>query len=440
MLDVSLVRGPVPVVVLVTGLAALGALAARRGRRWWTRDVPLAVMSGALAAALVALVVDVLWHPFPDPLPRTALLWTGLAVTASVLAVQRLRPAFRPRRVAVRVLPLLAVAVVLLTGLSQVNQLYYADPTLRTALGLAPPQQVPFSQIAPPAAQVVTAAPGRPLTDAWATPPGMPAGGTVSEVPIPGTVSGFAARPAWVYVPPAYRSTPRARLPVLVLVAGQPGAPRDWLDGGRLAQTMDAFAAAHAGLAPVVVVPDPLGSQLGQTLCVDSPRGHAFTYLTVDVPAWIRSTLQVDGDPAHWAVGGLSAGGTCALQLAVNAPSVYPTVLDMSGQAAPTVGSRQQTVADFFGGDDAAFRQVNALDVLASGRLPAGALTAAVVAGRDDARYGPEARQVRDALAAAGMDVRYLELPGGHSWQVWAEGLRRLLPFVAARGGLVAGG
>jgi hypothetical protein len=105
------------------------------------------------------------------------------------------------------------------------------------------------------------------------------------------------------------------------------------------------------GLATIVVVADPLGSQLAQTICVDSVAGNAFTYLSVDVPTWIRSTLQVDPDPRRWAVGGRSAGGTCALQLAVNAPTVYPTFLDISGQDEPTVGTRRQTVIQFFGGD-----------------------------------------------------------------------------------------
>jgi enterochelin esterase-like enzyme len=241
-----------------------------------------------------------------------------------------------------------------------------------------------------------------------------------------------------VYTPPAYLSSPRALLPVLVLIIGQPGNPRDWLDAGRLVATMDGFAAAHQGLAPVVVVPDPLGSRLAQTLCVDSPQGRAFTYLTVDVPAWIRTHLQIDADVAHWAIGGASAGGTCALQLAVNAPSVYPTFLDLSGQQAPTVGSEQQTLRDFFGGNPAAYRSVNPLDVLASGRVPAGAIAGAVVVGVRDSQYGPDARRVHAALLAAGMDVRYLELPGGHSWEVWAEALRQLLPFLAVRGGLVA--
>lgn len=439
MLELSLVSGSVPVVILTVGLVAFVALLARRSRRWWSRAVPLAVLTGVLSAGLVALVVDVLWRPFPDPLPRVVLLWTGLAIASLTLAVLRVRSAPKPIRIASRSLPFVAVVFVLAAGVAQVNQLYYAYPTLRTALGLAPAQQVPFTPASPAGPPVVAAHPGSPLADVWVPPAGMPGLGTVSEVPIPGTVSGFTARPAWVYLPPAYLSSPRALLPVLVLLPGQPGSPRDWLDGGRLVQTMDAFAAGHAGLAPVVVVPDPLGSQLGQTLCVDSSKGRAFSYLTVDVPAWIKSNLQIDADPARWTIGGVSAGGTCALQLALNAPSVYPTFLDLSGPEAPTVGSLQQTVADFFAGDRAAYRRVNPLDVLASGRLPAGTVAGAVVVGIADARYGPDGRRVRDALAAAGMPVRYLELPGGHSWQVWAEALRQLLPFVAARSGLVAG-
>lgn len=439
MLEMSLVSGPIPVIMLIAGLVAVTALAARRGRGWWLRSVPLAFGTGALVAALAALVVDVLWRPFPDPLPFVTLLWTALSVAALILCVLRIRSAPRPIRFVTRLLPVVAVALVLLTGAAQVNQLYYAYPTLRTALGLTPAQQVPFTQVAPPTAQAVAAPPGVALAAVWTPPADMPAAGTVSEVPIPGRLSGFAARPAWVYLPPAYLSSPRALLPVVVLVAGQPGTPRDWLNGGHLVETMDAFASAHSGLAPVVVVPDPLGSQLGQTLCVDSSHGRAFTYLTADVPAWITQHLQVDENPAHWAVGGVSAGGTCALQLGVNAPSVYPTFLDLSGPVAPTVGSRQQTVTDFFAGDLAAYRQVNPIDVLSAGRLPPGSIAGAVVTGVADSRYGPDARRVRDALTAAGMDVRFLALPGGHSWQVWAEALRRLLPFVATREGLIAG-
>jgi enterochelin esterase-like enzyme len=437
MLDVSLFSGPVRLLLLVPGIAALAWLAVRRGRHWWVRAVPLAVLLGLLTAALAKLAVDVWWRPFPDPMPLVALVWAALVVTALALAVQRVRAAPRPRRPGAAVLTLVATLLVLLTGLAQINQQYRAYPTLRTAFGLPLAHQIDFHQVAPPTQPTVTASPGTPLAAAWTPPPNMPAHGAVTQVPVPGTRSGFAARPAWVYLPPAYLVSPRALLPVLVLLPGQPGSPRDWLDGGRLTDTMDAFARAHGGLAPVVVVPDPLGSRLAQTLCVDSPAGHAFTYLTVDVPSWISGALQVDPDPAHRAVGGLSAGGTCALQLAVNAPSVYPTFLDLSGQDAPTVGSLERTVAEFFGGDVAAFQRVNPLDVLASGRLASTAIAGSVVVGANDPQYRPEGQRVYAALLGAGVAARYVELPGGHSWQVWSEGLRHELPFVATRTGLL---
>jgi enterochelin esterase-like enzyme len=121
----------------------------------------------------------------------------------------------------------------------------------------------------------------------------------------------------------------------------------------------------------------------------------------------------------------------------VNAPSVYPTFLDLSGQDAPTVGSLQRTVTEFFGGDLAAYRRVNPLDVLASGRLPPTAIAGSVVVGANDSRYRPEAKRVYAALLAAGVAARYVEVPGGHSWQAWSEGLRHELPFIAMRAGLL---
>lgn len=431
-LEVSLLRGPVPVLLLLSGCLALLGLTVAPGRRWWTRRVPLALLAGVVGTVALKVGVDVVWRPFLDPLPLPALLWTGLAGAALSLALLR----SRRRRWSARALSVGAALVVLLTGAAQVNQHYRAYPTLRTALQLPFLEQVDPGRLTTAARQVVRPVAGRAMSERWRPPGDLPAGGRVSEVRVPGTVSGFAARRAWVYVPPAYLGEPRPLLPVLVLLAGQPGSPRDWLDGGRLIDTMDDFAAAHDGLAPVVVVADALGAPLAQTLCVDSRRGRAFTYLSVDVPAWIRAELQVDPDPAHWAVGGLSFGGTCALQLAVNAPHVYPTFVDVAGQAAPDAGSTRRTLA-FFDGDAAAFRRVNPLDVLADGRAPTRGLAGFVVAGAHDERYRPAARRVHAALRRAAVDVRYVELPGGHSWRVWGPGLRRALPFLAVRGGLL---
>ena len=79
-----------------------------------------------------------------------------------------------------------------------------------------------------------------------------------------------------------------------------------------------------------MVVADGTGSQIANPLCVDSKLGNVATYLAKDVPSWVKSNLQVNPDPKAWAIGGLSYGGTCSLQMATNYPDVYPTFLDIS--------------------------------------------------------------------------------------------------------------
>lgn len=427
-LDASIISGPIWWALLVLGPVALGWLVFRRERHWWTRGAPLAAAVGLGTASLLVLVVDVLWHPIPESLPLAIVAWTGLAATGFTLAL------LRPVRIPFKALAVLVAGGVVLSGAAQVNESFGTYPTVRTALGLPLRHQVDFNQVPTAQPDAVQAPAGTPLTAQWAPPPGIKASGAVTTASIPGTTSGFSARPAWIYLPPAYLSTPRALLPVLVLLPGQPGDPQDWFNAGHLAATMDAYAATHDGLAPVVVAADPLGSDLANPLCVDSPLGNTFSYLSVDVPNWIRSHLQVDPDPRHWAVGGLSFGGTCSLQLALNAPEVYPTFIDISGQDEPTLGDRASTVRAAFGGDAAAFARVNPLDLLVHNHFPTTA--GFIVAGADDAEYGPQAKRVHDATTAAGVNVKYLELPGGHTWQVWGVGLERSLPFLASRTGL----
>jgi enterochelin esterase-like enzyme len=259
----------------------------------------------------------------------------------------------------------------------------------------------------------------------------MPNQGTVVSAFIPAPISHEASSAAFVYLPPAYLATPRANLPVLVLIHGVPGGTSDWIRNGRIGQFMDDYAASHKGLAPVVVMPDPLGSAWANPLCLDSRLGNAQSYLARDVPAWVRAHLPVSTDAHDWAIAGLSEGGTCSWQLAVNASGTYPTFLDISGQAEPTLGSRARTIASAFGGDAAAFDQVNPAAVLARRRLPD--TTGIIVVGAGDSLYRPQARQVADLCRHAGIDIHYLEVAGGHDWRVWSSGLRTTLPLLAKR-------
>jgi S-formylglutathione hydrolase FrmB len=263
--------------------------------------------------------------------------------------------------------------------------------------------------------------------------PGRTAG-AVYQVNIPGVRSGFAARPGYLYLPPAYLATPRPQLPVLVLLAGQPGDPRAWLDSGQIQAMMDGFAERHNGLAPVVVMPDDLGSEFANPLCLNSRLGEVQTYLTVDVPDWITSHLQVRPPGRGWAIGGFSEGGTCAIQLSTQASQLYRFFVDISGQIEPTLGSRQLTISRAFGGDAAAFARADPVAVLARTRFPR---TAGVfVGGANDRVYTPQQQSMYRAARHAGMSVTFMELPGGHDWRVWRGGLEHNVAWLAGRLGI----
>jgi S-formylglutathione hydrolase FrmB len=429
LLDAPLIAGWLPTAISILGVLGGLFLIGSRSRRWWTREVPVALLAGAgVAAGSVALVA---WlRPFPDALPVRMLVWLAVPVSAIVLAALRWhRQRGWPRRVAVGV----AVVLVLSTGLVKANAFYGYRPTLAAVLGIPAANQIDLSDV-PRTEPLVVAPPRLPLSSTWHSPAGMPRAGRISAVTVPGERSGFAARPAWLYLPPAYLGTPRADLPVLVLIPGQPGGPRDWLLAGRLASIMDSFAAAHDGLAPIVIVPDVTGSPMGNTMCVDSKLGAAETYLTEDVTRWLQTDLQAD--TAHMAVGGFSFGGTCALQMAVRHPDLYPTFLDVSGQAEPTLGDPEQTVQQAFGGDHDAYRSVDPVDELPTAHLPGSA--GLMTVGRADTDFRRQAEQILALACGAGMSVRLYEVPGNHSWAIASDALAQGLPWISGRLGLTA--
>lgn len=435
LLDVSILAGPTPVLMSIAGAGGLVFLLVRRSSRWWRWTVP-ALGAGSVLLVLSANFALGIWRPFPDPLPARILWWAGVGVLGLALGAANLAiPVEERRRIRRAAGALVSLLLVVTLAVMKINAFYGYRPTLGSVLGTIAVHESNFAAIARPQAVVASVA-RLPLERTWRAPKVLPPGGQVSRVAIPGVKSGFPARPAWVYVPPAYLVSPRPLLPVLVLIAGQPGGPQDWLVAGRLVSVLDSFASAHAGLAPLVVVPDATGSAMANPMCLDSKLGRSASYLTDDVPDWIRQHLQVDQDTTHWSIGGFSYGGTCALQLAVAAPRLYPTFLDISGQQEPTLGDHRKTVQAAYGGDEARYQAANPLSTLSHARF---ASTTAVLAfGADDHEYGPQALRVRDAAAQAGMAVTLMSLPGAHSWVIATAALRAALPVLAERANIIA--
>ncbi|MFB7905491.1 alpha/beta hydrolase-fold protein [Kitasatospora sp. NPDC059146] len=427
-IDWPLTHGPIPQAVLLAGWAALFALAVGRGRSWWRVRLPAALITAAALSLLLEVVVDGWWHPFPEGTPRYVTWWIAVALLGFCLAGYRMRRLSWPRRG----LALGLSGLVLLMAASEVNTGFGQFPNGRVML--APWLTRTEGLVAAKVAQTVSAQPEQVLDEVWQPPANLPDKGTVSVVPIPGLRSGFKARDAYVYLPPAYQATPRPLLPVVVMLPGQPGQPGDWVLSGQINAAMDAFAAEHHGLAPIVVMPDQLGSTWANTLCLDSKIAKVQTYLAVDVPRWVHQNLQTATGPKAWAIGGASMGGTCALQLGVNAPDVYGTVLDMSGQEEPTLGTREETVKAAFGGDGKKFEAVDPAHVMARRKFPD--TSVALVVGEHDGEFRPQMEKVYQLAQEAGMKAKFELMPGGHGWVVFRPGIVRQIPWLAQQTGL----
>jgi S-formylglutathione hydrolase FrmB len=431
-LNWSLLDGALPAILLAAGFLALAVLAVggTLPGRWWRIWLPVIVVLAAGLAVLAGWLINDVWHPFADLLPVSVMAWAGVALAGIALAAAR-QPLLHtwPRRIGA----IVAGIVVLAAAGNEINQVYQQYPTLRVALGPWLDKKPAF-HADNQGIKLITAPKGKTLASVWHPPANMPKTGQVYTIDIPGKVSKFQARGGYLYLPPAYLSDPRPELPVLVLLAGQPGAPRQWVDSGGIQQMIDAFAAQHQGLAPVVVMPDDLGSDFANPLCLDSKLGNVQTYLTTDVPDWITANLAVRPPGAGWAIAGFSHGGTCSIQLTTQAPKVYPVFIDISGQEEPTLGSREKTVQKAFGGDAAAFAKVNPKDVMAHTKFPEN--KGIFVGGADDHTYTPQQRALYEEARAAGMDVTLEILPGGHSWQVWKAGLQNNVSWLAAQLGI----
>jgi len=323
------------------------------------------------------------------------------------------------------------VGVVLLSAV-QINGYFGLNHTLSDLMGTAVARIQPLED-------GLKRAPGAPAgvsLSEWNPPAELPDGGVLRRAVIPGSSSGFESREAYVYLPPAYRTTPRPALPVLVLFSGQPGAPADWLTGGALRSRMDRYAAEHHGVAPVVVVVDPNGSASGNTLCMDSRIARADTFLATDVPAWINRTLDVDPDPSQWAAGGFSFGGTCAMQMVTRHPDVYSSALAFSSEKEPALAKeREKTIAPSFGGDAEAFDRQTPLRLMQDNRFDGHAIYFG--AGERDPEFIGYMDLLSEAARSAGFTVETRRIPGaGHSWETASKGLPGGLDFLASRWGI----
>jgi S-formylglutathione hydrolase FrmB len=244
-LTISLVRGWPPATVQAITAVILVLAIGWRSRRWRLVWVPVAIVVGVAVAAVSHWYVAYKgWAE--DPAPLRLWVWIALAGLAAAVLVA----GWRNTRWWQRGVSALAIPLCMLCAALVVNQWVGYFPTARSAWDR------------------VTGTPLAGQTDRAAVSEmqhqgAAPMEGTIVSVRIPDDASGFRHRDELVYLPPAwYATTPPPRLPVVMMLHAEFGHPEDWLRAADVKKTIDDFAAAHGGNAPVFVFVDSSGASI----------------------------------------------------------------------------------------------------------------------------------------------------------------------------------
>ena len=434
-------HGWLPLTIQAIAAVIVVAAIGWRTRTWRRVWLPAAVAVGALLAA------SAYWYIAAEGLaddPAPNMLWIWIAVVG--ISVVMLAAGWRGARWWRRGAAIAAVPLSLLCAALALNLWVGYFPTVQNA----------WNQL--------TAGPLPDQTDqgtvvAMQKARRIPAAGTVVPVDIGSAASGFKHRGELVYLPPAwYASDPPPPLPTVMMIGGEFNTPADWLRAGNAIKTVDDFAAAHGGNAPVLVFVDSGGAFNNDTECVNGARGNAADHLTKDVPPFMEATYGVSADPARWGIVGWSMGGTCAVDLVVMHPDLFSTIEDIAGDIAPNSGTQQQTIDRLFSGDKAEYASFDPMTVIAKhGRytgvsawfdvngtpsvvtppvVNAGNSGGSGLGGRDAAAHTSDQASAANTLcatgAANGIACEVVTQPGKHDWPFAAHAFASALPWMAS--------
>jgi S-formylglutathione hydrolase FrmB len=424
-------HGWLPVTAQLIASAVLISAIGWRNRRWRALWLPWATVIGvALAAVSYSYIASQGLSDGSNPAPYSLWIWIGLSGLAAAVLIAGWRGSRWWRRgVSALALPMCLVCSAL---------------ALNLWVGYFPTVQNAWNQL--------TSGPLPDQTDAVTVIAmqkrhAIPPKGTVVPVSIPETASGFKHRGELVYLPPAWYATdPPPPLPTVMMVGGQFNTPADWMRAGNAINTIDDFAGAHGGNAPVFVFVDSGGAFNNDTECVNGPRGNAADHLTKDVVPFMVSNFSVSPNRANWGVVGWSMGGTCAVDLTVMHPDMFSAFENIAGDLTPNSGNKAQTVARLFGGNRAAYAAFDPTTVITRHGPYTG------VAGWFDINgTSPPLRNVmvnvaanpNDQTAAAnslcatgsanGIKCAVVMHPGKHDWPFAARAFVAALPWLAGQ-------
>ncbi len=209
------------------------------------------------------------------------------------------------------------------------------------------------------------------------------------------------------------------RLPVLWLVHGGGDNFSDWVNRTRLAELADKV--------DLMVVMPSIRDFTSSRRDVDY-----YTFLTEELPAYIRRIFPASDKREDNFIGGLSMGGYFSYRIALNYPERYSHVGSLSSPLDIVEdlrirhkGSKTLVEADALIGTDRDLRALVEKNLAAGAELP----RMFQACGTEDFTYEINVA-MREFFREKKLDLTYLEGPGIHNWQFWDTYIEKLIEWL----------
>jgi enterochelin esterase-like enzyme len=220
------------------------------------------------------------------------------------------------------------------------------------------------------------------------------------------------------YLPPGYDAAAArgARFPVLYLLHGAPGWPRQFLDIARAGVALDVLVDQHTIRPMLLVMPDGRnGSYRSDTEWADTPRGR-YESLVLETVRDVDRRFATQRRRDARAIAGNSEGAYGAVNIALRHLRTFAIAGSWSGYF------RQKREGPFARAPDALLVANSPADYVgglatALARRPFHAYVYTGIVDPDR----PKSTAFAQQLHGAGAEVRYVEYAGRHSWRLWRD-------------------
>lgn len=375
-------------------------------------------LTGAPFTALMTVAAVVVFGLAVWALPRLAGSWPALLARIAVLACVNL----------------LVVASVA-TYLNASNGWYSSWSDL---LGAAPQEQTgqqgDAAQAA--AADIPGATPPAPLPTSY---PALPTpGARLQKYTVTGRASGLTGQ-IEVYLPQGYEDEAHRdrRYPVMEAFHGFPGSPSGWTSKMNAPAQLDQAVAEgrireSILVAPQITIPATVDSE-----CVDDQPGRTQsrtqddqsgktqmeTWVSKDVPQFVRDHFRVEQTRDAWAALGYSVGGYCATLMGIHHAETFGAIVSLGGYVAPDFA----TGSPWPSGSPWASRY----DLTAQLKAKPPAVAMYIQAGRQSP-FWPQIRAFLDAARPPTSVTSVVLLDSGHRWDLWQAEMPKVLTWLGS--------